>query len=121
MRKLTEAQIKVLKDINGSVPKQWWGQLVKKVWAYPGVRELVDKGLKRPDLIDGVPGLREKLETMKKSEEYSATEDVIDSEVEKKIDEHITRKVRKAIKDGLLPPLTKDDFIQKGQKEIGTA
>ena len=122
MKKLTEQQIKTLKDINDSVPKQWYQQLIKKVWAYPGIRELVDKGLKRPDLLDPVPGLREKLETIKKSEEYSKTEEVIDEVIEKKIDEHLTRKVRQAIEKGLLPPLTKDDFrVVPKQKEIGIA
>lgn len=104
---MTENQRKVLKEINDSVPRQWLNSLTRKQWAYPTLRELVDRGLEQNDLAKG---LREKLETLKKSQEYSAQEDVIDEEIEKKIDEHLTRKVRQAIKNGSLPPLDKEQI-----------
>lgn len=105
----------VLKEINDSVPKKWWDMLIKKVPANPVIREVVDRGLVDPEVTGKT---REKLETIKRSEEYSEMLDVIDSEIEKKIDEHLTRKVRQATKSGRLPPLKKEDFnVRKLKKE----
>lgn len=107
--------IKVLKEINESVPKAWWKMLIKKVWAYPVIRELVDRGLADPEVTKET---RDKLITLKLSSEYSEEMEVIDEEIEKKIDELLTRKVRQATKSGRLPPLRKEDFnVQKLKKE----
>lgn len=108
MIKLSESQHKVLKDINESVPKAWWGQLTKEVFANPVIREFVDRGL----LKDITPELRAKLEIIKRSDEYKEVSEVVNEEIEKKIDEHFTRKVRQAIKKGLLPPLTKENYVK---------
>jgi hypothetical protein len=105
---------KVLEGINDSVPKRWWSQLIRKEWANPVIRELVDRGLNDPEVTEDV---REKLRTLKRSEEYSEQHDVINEDIEKKIDEFLTRKVRQATKEGRLPPLKKEDYDVRKLKE----
>ena len=114
---MNESQRKILRDINDSVPKQWWDNVIKKVWANPTIREMVDRGLLDPDVS---PETKEKLEIVKKSPVYAETIDVVDEKIEKKIDEHLTRKVRQAIKNGSLPPLTEKDFDVRHLKNKGT-
>lgn len=106
------ATLKILKEINESVPKQWFDMLTRKIWAYPAIRQVVDRGLIDPEVEETT---KIKLRLVKMSEEYSATEDVVNPDIEKKIDEHITRKVRQAIKKGLLPPLSKEEttYVRK--------
>lgn len=112
---MTEQQIKVLREINDSVPKIWWKQLSRKAWANPVVRKLVDKGLNDPDVDFET---RKKLKLLQISDEYSATVDFIDEKIEKKIDEFLTRKVRQATKSGRLPPLKQEDLnVRKPRKE----
>ena len=108
--------MKVLKEINESVPKAWWKQLIRKDYTYPAIRKLVDKGLADPEVNQET---KDKLEALKLSPEYSETEDRIDPVIEKKIDEHLTRKVRQATKSGRLPPLKKEDFNVRQPKKEG--
>ncbi len=111
---INEQAKKVLKEINESVPKAWWDMLIKKVWANPVIRELVDRGLADPEVTGET---RNKLIILKQSSEYSEETEIIDEEIEKKIDELLTRKVRQATKSGRLPPLKKEDFNVQFQKE----
>ena len=111
---MTEAQIKVLNEINDSVPKAWWKLLSRKAWANPVVRKLVDQGLADTDVSIET---KKKLEIIKLSEEYSATVDYIDEKIEKKIDEFLTRKVRQATKSGRLPPLKQEDLNVRKLRE----
>jgi hypothetical protein len=107
---MTEAQLKKLKEINNSVPKAWWNMLTRKVWANPTIRELVDRGLADPDVSKET---KDKLQAVKLSSAYSEEIEVINEDIEKKIDEFLTRKVRQAIKNGSLPPPKKEDFDVK--------
>jgi len=114
MKPLTEYQLKVLKEISDSVPRVWWKMLTKKVWANPVIRELVDRGLVDPEVIGET---RDKLLILKRSSEYSEEIEIVDEEIEKKIDEYLTRKVRQATKSGRLPPLKKEDLDVQFQKK----
>jgi hypothetical protein len=114
MKPLTEYQLKVLKEIGDSVPRAWWKMLTKKVWANPVIRELVDRGLVDPEVIGET---RDKLLILKRSSEYSEEIEIVDEEIEKKIDEYLTRKVRQATKSGRLPPLKKEDLDVQFQKK----
>jgi hypothetical protein len=114
MKPLTEYQLKVLKEIGDSVPRAWWKMLTKRVWANPVIRELVDRGLVDPEVIGET---RDKLLILKRSSEYSEEIEIVDEEIEKKIDEYLTRKVRQATKSGRLPPLKKEDLDVQFQKK----
>lgn len=112
---ISEQAKKVLKEINDSIPKEWLNQLTSKVWANPVIRKVVDKGLADPEVTGE---LRTKLETIKMSDVYKEEVEVINEDIERKIDEHLTRKVRQATKEGRLPPLRKEDFnVRKLKKE----
>lgn len=115
MKPLTEQTLKVLKEIQDSVPRAWWKMLTKKVWANPVIRKLVDRGLIDPEVTGET---RDKLLILKRSSEYSEEVEVVNEDIEKKIDEYLTRKVRQATKSGRLPPLKKENFyVEKLQKE----
>lgn len=112
---MTESQIKVLKRINEGIPKAFLDRLIMKRYTYPTIREMVDRGLEDPEVADKV---KDKLRILKNSQEYSATEDVVDEEMEKKIDAYLSREVKKAIKSGALPPLTPEQASFRNRAKL---
>jgi hypothetical protein len=109
MKPLTEQQMRILKEINEEVPKHLYQILMKVQYANPSIRKVVDRGLRDKSVS---PEVKEKLEILKMSDEYSAVETVVDPKIERQIERVIEKGLKRAIKSGALPPLTTEDFFQ---------
>jgi hypothetical protein len=101
---LTDAQLKVLKDIQDSVPKEWREKLITVEDKTPTmkfvVNEAIDKKLVKDELV-------EKLRVLRDNGEFDKKKEVVNPKLAKLIDQWVDRRIKKAIKNGQLPPRAK--------------
>lgn len=92
--------LRVIREIQDRIPKEWLDKLTKKELANPAAKKVIETALADPEL------------PAKKRRRYQALMDagyldqmveVIDPEVEKKIDEFMTNEIALAVKLGRLP------------------
>ena len=81
----------------------------------PTIREVAERAVAdRTGKIS--PEDKEKLQNLLDSGHLDKTTSVINESIEKQIDKYITKEVKKAIKDGRLPPIKEDNFIKKAKQ-----
>jgi NH3-dependent NAD+ synthetase len=97
---MKKKHLQVIERIQNSIPKELKDSLMKEERYAPVTLEIIDKALadKR-----GTPEFLEKLQALKDSGELDRTMQVVDVEVEKKIDAYMESELKKAIKRGELP------------------
>ncbi len=117
-RKLKEEHIQIMEIIADNMPKELTDNLMITEPAYPTLVELVEKGLKDPDLSKEK---KAKLQAIKDLGTLEQTVDVVDPKIEKKIDKYWQTEINKQIKLGYLPPLPnlKQKYDRKKSKKRG--
>ena len=97
---MKKKHLKVIQRIQNSIPQELKDHLMKQEPYAPTTLLLIDKILADGK---GTPELREKLQAIKDSGELNRTVEVVDTAVEKQLDEYIETELKKAIKRGELP------------------
>lgn len=102
---MKKAHLKEIERINKNIPKELTDNLIKKELAYPVLRELAMKALNDPEVAHLVSEEdRANYQAMLDSGYLDEMIDVVDPEIEKKIDEYLDIEFEKARKLGRLPP-----------------
>lgn len=105
---------KVLSEIGQRIPQTLRDNLIEKVKSTPTIEKVVDEALKKKDLR---PELREKLQTLKDSGEFSRVRERINPTVQRIYDQFINREIAKEVRRGRLPKNPRKYLY--GQKNSG--
>jgi hypothetical protein len=97
---MKKKHLKILQEINKSIPQDLLNRLMKKELATPAIAEVVDRALGDEDTP---ADKKERLQAIKDGGFLSIEVEVIDENIERQIDEFITQKVKDAVDKGLLP------------------
>lgn len=111
---MKKKHLRVLEMITQGVPKELSEKLMKKDYIAPVAREAILRGLKDPQFDKE---FKKKLQVKLDSGFFDQMVDVVDTEIEAKIEEYYTKEIEKAVKLGLLPK--KDKSILKKIKKYG--
>lgn len=97
---MKKAHVRILQGIQDSIPKELLDGLMKKVLAYPALKEIATRGKDDPNVSEED---RNKFRIMLDSGYLDKEIEVIDPEVEKKINDFVEAEITKAKKLGRLP------------------
>lgn len=108
---MNKKKLKIIKDIEKSVPQEWRDALITEQYVAPDVRADVIAELEaREETLEALQG-EEKLQMEKHLNRlknifdtgyFDLKEKVVDQEMAKKIEDHVSAGIEQAIKDGLL-------------------
>lgn len=107
-----EERVKILEEIQASVPQKWKAQLFKTIKISPAAEFLAKKALKEKDFD---PIKKERLRILLDTGEFSKTKTVLNQKMADRIDKFVERQIKHAIKTGRLPKpedLQEDEFIK---------
>lgn len=110
MKEIKESDLKELRRIQESIPKELKERLIMKRAVTPTMAKVLSMALHRKDLT---PEQREKLQTVKDSGILEKKEEVVNETISKRIDKYLNDEINKSIAAGRLSPYAKKDDIQK--------
>lgn len=94
--------LRVLKDIQDSIPKELIDNLTHKEKQFPTLRTVLEASLKEPDSVVS-PEKKRRYRAILDSGVIDKEAEVIDQSVEKQIDAYMSAEIDKAVKLGRLP------------------
>ena len=109
MTDIKDSDLKELRRIQESIPKEWSDKLIRKVYITPEHKKAVDEVLRRKDLTEVQ---REKVQAIKDSGYFAQKEEVVNKSIEKKIKQYVEAEIEKSKRAGRL---TNND--KKGPQE----
>lgn len=112
---MKKKHFRILKEIQESVPKEYYDGLITVQPIAPTVKKVFQKAVKDMSLPEEK---RKMAQYMLDSGELDKTEHVVDEKKAKKIDKYIEKEIEKAIKLGRLPKEDKK-LIKKLKKKYG--
>lgn len=108
----------VLKGIQARIPKLLLKNAVREELLTPTVSMVMEKALLSPSISEEK---KKKIRELKDAGEFSKKHVVDNPQVQKQINNFVSREINKAIKDGRLPPRSKIkdvDFIRDMYKKM---
>lgn len=99
MKEIKDSDLKELRRIQESIPKDLLDRLVVKRSVTPTMAKALSLFLHRKDLT---PEQREKAQALKDSGILNQKEEVVNQSVQKKIDRYVSEEIEKSIKAGRL-------------------
>lgn len=99
MKEIKDSDLRELRRIQESIPKEWQDKLIVKRHVTPTMAKALSLFLHRKDLT---PEQREQAQAIKDSGILEQKEDVVNQSVQKKIDRYVSEEIEKSIKAGRL-------------------
>lgn len=98
---MKKRHLRVLENINKSIPASLVQGLLKTELIFPTLKQLAEAAVKsKKTPADEV----EKYQAMLDSGYFDKTHQIVDTSVEKQIEDYIESQIKQAVADGLLPP-----------------
>lgn len=104
-----------LKRIQENIPKELLSGLTTTQDAYPTLKNVIGLMMKDGTVSEET---KKKYQAIMDSGILNATEEVVDTDIEKKISDYIDAEIKKAIKLGRIPKPKKEDSIINYKKKI---
>ena len=99
MKDISDRDLRELRRIQESIPKEWKDTLITKELVTPHMARGIEKMLRDKHLT---AEQKEKLQAVRDSGYFHQTEEAVNKRVQKKIDKYLNEEINKSIKAGRL-------------------